>query len=36
MRNLITVVALFAMVSCASPIQQMAKTRQAEIAHMLN
>ena len=36
MRNLITVIALFAMVSCASPIQQMAKTRQAEIVHMPN
>ena len=36
MKNLITVIALFAVVSCASPIQQMAKTRQAEIAHMPN
>ena len=36
MRNLITVIALFAVVSCASPIQQMAKTRQAEIGHMPN
>jgi hypothetical protein len=36
MRSLITVIALFAVVSCASPIQQMAKTRQAEIVHMPN
>ena len=36
MRNLITVIALFAMVSCASPVQQMVKTRQSEIGHMPN